>query len=150
MGRNQHGFLLILVVAWISSLTMLQPLPTTTIAVLSAQVGEVPHWPIWARWILAALFVLGGTVSAFLAFRGSQRAFKCALAFSVLYVAYWLSEYLLAHSAMFIFSLVLRQLRENELVSKLVIAQHQFILPTIHLVFLTTAAFKLAKRGHAI
>jgi hypothetical protein len=32
----------------------------------------------------------------------------------------------------------------------LVIVQHQFILPTIHLVFLGTVAFKYAKRDHAI
>jgi hypothetical protein len=151
MAARHAKLLLIVVAAWVSSITMLQPWPTTAIAFVSAYNYDGPHWQIWACWALNALFVLGGTVSAFLAYRGSERAFKYALAFSVLYIAYWLSEYVLARNgALFIVSLVLRQLRENELLSKLVIAQHQIVLPIVHLTFLVSAVFRYGRRRHAV
>ena len=151
VATAQTKLLLIVVAAWVSSVTMLQPWPTTTIVFLNTYSYEGPYWPIWARWVLNALFVLGGTVSAFLAYRGSERAFKYALVFSVSYIGYWLSEYVLASSGpLFVVSLVLHQLRENELLSRLVIAQHQIVLPIVHLVFLTSAVFKYGRRRHAI
>lgn len=97
------------------------------------------------------MFILGGAISAFLALRGRQRALRYAVAFSAIYIAYWLSEYVLARgSALDVISSVMRQVRLGGLASQIVIIQHQIILPIFHLVFIGFTAFKYGKRRYAI
>jgi hypothetical protein len=141
----------LVVLGWVSSVTMLVPWPPATMALFEAHNVELAHWAVWVRWALNAIFILGGAISAFLALRGRQRALRYAVAFSAIYIAYWLSEYVLARGpAVDVISSVMRQVRLGGLASQIVIIQHQIVLPIFHLIFIGFTAFKYGKRRYAI
>jgi hypothetical protein len=151
VAHNHTKLLLLLFAAWVSCITMLVPWPPVTIAYIHAHDMRVPDWGIWFRWLLHTAFVLGGAIAAFLAFRGGERAFKYAALFSALYVAWWLSEYLLATSPLAdSIWRVVHHLQVGDTVSRLVVAQHQIALPLLHLAFLVVVMFTYGRRGVAI
>jgi len=151
-----RGTLFALLIAWISSITMLYPWPPRTIAALeeltrtyeretgSSNAGtriEVPHQPIWNRWVVNVLFVLGGVVFVLLTLRGGKSSRGFVVGFSVLYLAYWLSEYVLSlGSTADVVAAVVRQIKDGDLLRKTVIIQHQVLLPLVHLGSLIIAA----------
>lgn len=67
------------------------------------------------------------------------------------YIAYWLSEYVLARGpAIDVISSVMRQVRLGGLAAQIVIIQHQIVLPIFHLGFIGFTALKHGKRRYAI
>jgi hypothetical protein len=151
VAHNHTKLLVLLFAAWVSCITMLVPWPPATIAYINAHDLRVPEWGVWFRWILQSAFVLGGAIAAFLAFRGRKRAFKYAVGFSALYVAWWLSEYLLAKSPLTdSISRVVHHLQVGDTVSRLVVAQHQIALPLLHLAFLVVVVFAYGRDRVAI
>jgi hypothetical protein len=148
-----RGTLFVLLAGWVSSITMLYPWPPRTIAVLEELVEthakleekqaasstpetriQVAHQPIWNRWILNLLFVVGGTLFVLLTLRGSKVARGLVVGFSGIYLAYWLSEYMLSLGpASSVVAAVIRQINDGDLLRKTVIIQHQILLPLIHL-----------------
>ena len=151
MALNHPKLLLLLFMAWVSSVTMLVPWPPATIAYVHAHDMHVPEWVIWFRWTLQSVFVLAGAFATFLAYRGSSTALKCAVGFSVFYIAWWLSEYFLAKSPLTeSVARVVHHLKVGDTVSRLVVAQHQVVLPLLHELFLLIVLFGYGKRRVAI
>ena len=152
MVHDQSTLFLMVIAAWISSVTMLVPWPPIMIALFEAHFpGEIAPWVVWGRWILNLAFIVGGALSTLLLLRGHRRALKYALGFSATYVAYWLSEYAFVHGTVLDVILAIeRQWERGGLGSRIVILQHQVALPLIHLAFLACAGFYCYKRRYAI
>lgn len=152
MSHSQTKLLLlVLFVAWVSSITMLVPWPPTTIEYVRGYDMRVAEWPIWTRWILQSAFVMAGAFAALLAYRGSSKALKYAVGLSALYIAWWLSEYLLAKSPLTeSIARVVHHLQVGDTTSRLVVAQHQLVLPIVHLVFVLITMLGYGKRRVAI
>jgi hypothetical protein len=150
-AHNHTKLLLLLFAGWVSSITMLVPWPPATIAYVNAHDMRIPEWGIWFRWLLYSAFVLGGAIAALLAFRGSMKAFGYAAGFSVLYLGWWLSEHLLAKRPLAeSMSAVVHHLQVGDTLSRLVVAQHQVVLPLLHIAFLIIVVLAYGRRRVAI
>jgi hypothetical protein len=151
MTTFQSRLLWLVFAAWVSSVTMLLPFPPFTIEWLKAHNVEPPYWLIWGRWLLNLAFIVGGATAVYLARRGRHRALSVAVLFSLVYVAYWLSEYVMARSpAIEVVKLVLYQLKLGGWPTKIGVFQHQVVLPLIHLLFVAVVARGYLKPRHAI
>jgi hypothetical protein len=137
-----RGMVVVLLLAWLSTLTMLIPWPPATIDLFKSQAIPLPSIAaLWTRWIVAFLFVLCGVLAALFSLRGSRRAGRVLLLLSLLYIGYWVSEYLLASRPISDgIDALLRQVGSATPLAKAVIIQHQVILPLVHLGCLAIAA----------
>ena len=150
--------LIVLVLAWISSVTMLIPWPPTTLHKLEelgiattndtraavpqprsesrglADTTSVSPRAVWFRWGIALVFVAGGLIAALAGLKGHRFAIWVSIAFSLIYVGYWLSEYALAIGTVgSVLQSVANQIAKGNLMSKIVVIQHQALLPLVHI-----------------
>jgi hypothetical protein len=150
--------LLVLAVAWFSSVTMLIPWPPTTLHKLQelgiattdgagvaspqsrnesgnlAGPTSVSSRGLWIRWGIAVVFVAGGLIAALVGSRGHRLAIRLSIAFSLIYLGYWLSEYVLAIGTVgSVLQSVANQIASENLGSSIVVVQHQILLPLVHL-----------------
>ena len=133
----------VLLCAWFSAATMLVPWPPVLVDLFASKGIAIPSEAIWIRWLGKLALIFGGSLGALLWLRGSRWAVPILILCSVLYLGYWMSEYLFSPGQISeVVSAVARQISNAELLRKLVILQHQVILPVIHLVFLVLAAVR--------
>ena len=151
MTTFQSRLVWLVFAAWVSSVTMLLPFPPFTIEWMKAHNFEPPYWLIWGRWLLNVAFIVAGATAAYLARGGRLWALSLAVLFSLIYIAYWLSEYVTARSpAIEVVQRVLYQLKLGGWPLKIGVFQHQVVLPLIHLLFVAVMARGYLKSRDAI
>jgi hypothetical protein len=164
--------LLIVALAWLSSVTMLSHWPPTTFSELEKaaipMTNDVPDFlsggahesravegqqsvsmrAVWMNWTFKLLFVVGGFIAAAAGLAGSRTGTWAAVGFSILYIGYWLSEYALARGTVAsVVHAVAYQIAHAPLVTQIGVIQHQIVLPLLHMVCVGYFTLKGVRRS---
>lgn len=95
---------------------------------------SVSRRALWARWGIAVVFVAGGLVAALAGLKGHRLAIRLSVAFSLTYLGYWLSEYVFAIGTVgSVIQSVANQITSANVATRIVVIQHQILLPVVHL-----------------
>jgi hypothetical protein len=138
----------VLVMAWLSTVTMLIPWPPATMTLLESHGMTPPSAHVlWTRWLLGCMFVVGGTFSAVSALRAARQGNFITIGFSVIYILYWLSAYVTMPVPVGeVIRITIRQIANVPFWNKVGVIQYQVLLPLVHCAYLMATFLSLTSR----